>query len=32
MRWNGGDVDIRGNGVRVLGDGGGMICYDKEVV
>ena len=27
-----GDVERRGNGVRVLGEGGGIICYDKEVV
>ena len=25
------DVEGRGNGVRMLGDGGGIICYDREV-
>jgi len=28
----GGDVERRGNGVRVLGEGGGIIWYDEEVV
>jgi len=28
----GGDIERQGYGVRVLGDGGGKIRYDKEVV
>ena len=27
-----GDVGRRGEGVRMSEDGGGIICYDKEVV
>ena len=27
----GADVDRRGDGVGMLGDCGGIICYDKEV-
>ena len=27
-----GDVDRRGEGEGMLDDGGGIICYDKEVV
>jgi len=29
---NGGDMDRRGDGIAMLGDGGGIICNDKEVV
>ena len=29
---NGGDVDGLGDGVGMLEDGGGIICYDKEVM
>jgi len=28
----GGDMDRCGDGIRILEDGGGIICYDKEVV
>jgi len=28
----GGDVDRRRDGVRMIGDGSGIICYDKEMV
>jgi len=28
----GGDVDGRGDAIGMLEDGGGIICYDKEVV
>jgi len=28
----GGDIERRGNSVRVLRKGGSIICYDKEVV
>jgi len=28
----GGDLDRFGDGIRMLEDGGGIICYDKEVV
>jgi len=28
----GGDMDGRRDGVGILEDGGGIICYDKEVV
>jgi len=30
--WKDRDVDCRGSGVGMLGDGGGIICFDKEVV
>jgi len=29
---NGGDVDSCGSSVGMLGDGGGILCFDKEVV
>jgi len=32
MLQTGGAVERLGNGVRMLRDGGGIICYDKEVV
>ena len=32
MRRKGGDVGRCGDGVRRLDDGGGIICYDNEVV
>ena len=32
MLQKGGDVDGRGDGVGMLEDGSGIICFDKEVV
>ena len=30
--WNGGELGGRGDGIGMLKDSGGIICYDEEVV